>query len=182
MRKAMLRITAALSILFALLLVFQLCSPAGWLLSLLITCGTILYHFLMRLAAGYLIPSRFTGKEAWFQQKKWEPKLYEKLNVQAWKKHMPTFDPESFDLSRHSLNDVIITMCKSEAVHEVIIFFSFLPLLAAIPFGEFPVFLITSIFAALIDTLFVIMQRYNRPRLMQLQKRREARTRRKTEE
>ncbi|MBR6810660.1 MAG: hypothetical protein IKM64_10305 [Clostridia bacterium] len=183
MRKTMLRITGILCILFVLLLICQLYSPAGWLLSLLITCGTFLYHFLMRLAVGYLVPNRFTGRENWFRQKKWEPGLYERLNVQAWKKHMPTFDPESFDLSRNSLNDVIATMCKSEVVHEMIILFSFLPLFAAIPFGEFPVFLFTSLFAALIDTMFTIMQRYNRPRLTELRDRREARARRhKTEE
>ncbi|MBR6753536.1 MAG: hypothetical protein IKM05_05855 [Clostridia bacterium] len=178
MRKAMLRITGILGALFIGLLIFHLLAPAGWLFSLLITCGTFLYHFLMRLAVGYLIPNRFTGRENWFRQKRWEPKLYEKLNVQAWKRHMPTFDPESFDLSRHSLNDVIGTMCKSEVVHEVIILFSFLPLFAAILFGEFLVFLITSLFAALIDTLFVILQRYNRPRLMELRDRREARAKR----
>ena len=178
MRKAMLRITGILGALFISLLVFHQLAPAGWLLSLLITCGTFLYHFLMRLAVGYLMPNRFTGRENWFRQKQWEPKLYEKLNVQSWKKHMPTFDPESFDLSRHSLNDVIGTMCKSEVVHEVIILFSFLPLFAAILFGEFLVFLITSLLAAAFDTLFVILQRYNRPRLMELRDRREARAKR----
>ncbi len=183
MRKAILRITGVLGILFALLLIFHLLAPAGWLLSLLITCGTFLYHFLMRLAVGYLMPSWFTGREKWFQQRKWEPGLYEKLNVQAWKRHMPAFDPNSFDLSKHSLNDVIATMCKSEAVHEVIILFSFLPLLAAVPFGAFPVFLLTSLLAAWVDTMFVILQRYNRPRLMELRSRREARAKRhQTEE
>lgn len=183
MRKAMLRITGVLGILFLLLLACQFCFPAGWLFSLLITCGTFLYHFLMRLAVGHLIPSRFTGSERWFQQKKWEPKLYEKLNVQAWKMHMPTFDPDSFDIAKHGLNEVIGAMCKSEVVHEVIILFSFLPMLAAFPFGAFPVFLLTSLFAAFIDTAFVILQRYNRPRLMELRDRREARQKRhQTEE
>lgn len=182
MRKTMLRITGILGALFIGLLIFYLLAPAGWLLSLLITCGTFLYHFLMRLGVGYLIPNRFTGRENWFRPKNWEPRLYEKLNIQAWKRHMPTYDPESFDLSRHSLNEVIGTMCKSEVVHEVIIPFSFLPLFAALPFGEFPVFLLTSLFAAFIDALFVILQRYNRPRLMELRDRREARARRKMEE
>lgn len=182
MRKAMLLTTVLLGILFLFLLFFQLYTPASWLLSLLITCGTVLYHFAMRLAVGSLLPQRFSGKEKWFRPKTWEPKLYEKLNVQAWKKHMPTYAPDTFDLTGHSLKEIIASMCHAEAVHEVIILFSFLPLLAAIPFGEFPVFLITSVFAALTDTLFVIMQRYNRPRLMQLQQRREARAKRKTEE
>lgn len=179
----MLQITGIFSVLFVLLAIGHRFFPAGWLLSLLITCGTFLYHFLMRLAVGFLMPDRFTGRENWFRQRQWEPKLYEKMNVQTWKKHMPTFDPDSFDLSKHSLNDVIAAMCKSEAVHEVIILFSFLPLWAALLFGAFPVFLLTSLFAASFDALFVIMQRYNRPRLMELRDRREARTKRhQTEE
>ena len=57
-------------------------------------------------------------------------------------------------------------MCQAEIVHEVIVVLSFLPLLAAIPFGAFPVFLITSLLAAMYDLTFVIMQRYNRPRIL----------------
>ena len=41
-------------------------------------------------------------------------------------------------------------------------------LLFAIPFGAFPVFLLTSLGAALTDAVFVIVQRYNRPRVIRL--------------
>ena len=57
-------------------------------------------------------------------------------------------------------------MCGAEVVHEVILVLSFLPLLAAFPFGSFGVFLITSLLAALYDLSFVIMQRFNRPRIL----------------
>lgn len=57
--------------------------------------------------------------------------------------------------------------CQSETVHEVNMLLSFVPLLFSIWFGSLDVFLITSCGAA----LFVIMQRYNRPRLMRLMRR-----------
>ncbi len=59
-------------------------------------------------------------------------------------------------------------MCQSEIVHAVIILLSFVPLPGTIPFGAFPVFLLTSLAAALTDTVFVIVQRYNRPRVIRL--------------
>ena len=41
-------------------------------------------------------------------------------------------------------------------------------LITAIPFGALPVFVITSTLAACFDAMFVLMQRYNRPRIMKL--------------
>jgi len=45
---------------------------------------------------------------------------------------------------------------------------SFIPLLFSIWFGSAGVFLITSCLAALLDAAFVMVQRYNRPRLLRL--------------
>ena len=50
----------------------------------------------------------------------------------------------------------------------MIVILSFLPLFAAIPFGAFPVFLLTSLLSAMYDLSFVIMQRFNRPRIIRL--------------
>ena len=47
----------------------------------------------------------------------------------------------------------------------------FSPLLAAIPFGDFPVFFFTSLGGALFDSFFVIMQRFNRPRVVKMAQR-----------
>ena len=79
---------------------------------------------------------------------------------------MPTYDPSCFDPKIHTWAEIAQAMCQAEIVHEVIVVLSFLPLLAAIPFGAFPVFLITSLLAAVYDLTFVIMQRYNRPRII----------------
>ena len=62
----------------------------------------------------------------------------------------------------------------ADTVHEIIVVLSFLPLTAAIFFGEFGVFLITSTLAALYDLSFVVMQRFNRPRLVRIFEKQEA--------
>ena len=59
-------------------------------------------------------------------------------------------------------------MCQSELVHETNIVLSFVPLAASVRFDAFPVFLITSICSAAFDLLFVIMQRYNRFRILKM--------------
>ena len=57
-------------------------------------------------------------------------------------------------------------MCQAELVHETITVLSFVPVLFAIWFGQLPVFLITSLLAAAFDMQFVILQRFNRPRVI----------------
>ena len=145
--------------------------PSGILKSLAITFGTVFYHFAMRLLAGAVVPALVReGAEngKWFRQKQFEPALYRFLRVKQWKKYLPTYSPESFDLKKHSLEAVIHTCCCSEAVHEWIILLSFLPVLTIPAFGAPWVFWITSLLAALLDGSFVILQRYNRPRLIRI--------------
>ena len=48
---------------------------------------------------------------------------------------------------------------------------SFLPLLASVPFGAFWVFFLTSLGGAVFDLSLVILQRYNRPRVVRLARR-----------
>lgn len=151
--------------------------PMDWLLTTAISFGTTFYHIAMRLLVGAIVPL-FTKNVRpdlrWFRQREWEPGLYKTLGVKNWKGRIPTYDPSQFDLEKNSLEQVIRNMCGAELVHEVIILFSFVPLLFAIPFGTFPVFLITSILAAMYDSIFVIAQRYNRPRLVRILKKKEA--------
>ena len=140
----------------------------GWLLSTAVTFGTTFYHFAMRLAVGYLIPNRFDYHSKWFRCKRFEAPLYKVLRVKKWKDHMPTFDPQLFSISETPLENIVRNMCQAEVVHEVIILFSFVPLLFYLIWDSFFVFFITSVLAAAVDILFVIMQRYNRPRLVRL--------------
>lgn len=59
-------------------------------------------------------------------------------------------------------------MCQAELVHETIVVLSFLPIAGGIRFGAYPVFIITTVLAAGYDLLFVMMQRYNRQRVLML--------------
>lgn len=149
-----------------------------WLFPWAISFGTTAYHFVMRLAVGYIIPKLtnydFDYRRRWFQPRNWESAFYKKLKIKNWKGKLPTYAPEQFSRSEHSLHRIIQNMCGAEIVHEIIMVLSFLPLLTVPLFGAFPVFLITSILAALYDSIFVMAQRYNRPRLVRIHEKQEA--------
>ena len=150
--------------------------PCGWLLSAAITAGTTFYHFAMRLLVGAVVPRCLhqPSNHRWFLQRSFEPRLYATLRVKQWKDYMPTYDPASFSLRHNSLEQIVHNSCVSEAVHEVIILLSFIPIAFTFLWGALPVFLITSILSALFDGCFVVMQRYNRPRLLRILSKKEA--------
>ena len=142
------------------------------LFSIAITFGVTFYHFAMRLFVGYSVDRIFKNginyNSQWFSPKKFEPHLYKKLHVHKWKEKVPTFDPEQFDIEKHTFDEIISSMCVAEIVHEAIFILALLPVFLSIPFGEFWVFLITSVLSAAFDLIFVILQRYNRPRIIRL--------------
>ena len=154
----------------AILLYLQLRSNVFFALS--ITFGTIAYHFIMRLCVGYGIDSCFHNHmdhtRRWFQPLKFEEKLYTILKVKYWKKHLSTYAPSSFSISELSLSDILGAMCQAEIVHEIIIPLSFVPVFFIPLFGEPWVFILTSILSAVFDLSFVIIQRFNRPRVIRL--------------
>jgi hypothetical protein len=62
-------------------------------------------------------------------------------------------------------------------VHETIAVLSFLRLVATRWFGSFAVYLVTSVLTALLDLMFVAMQRYNRPLVVRLAERESGKSR-----
>lgn len=156
------------ALLTALLALLYHSFGGGWFLSAAITFGTVCYHFAMRLLVGSVVPNSFRYNSSWFQPHSWEAPLYKKLNVKAWKKHVPTYNPRLFSLEENTLEQIICNMCQAEVVHEVIVLCSFIPLLLTFAFGSFVVFLLTSVFSAALDLVFVCLQRYNRPRLVRI--------------
>lgn len=141
-------------------------------LSLAVTFGTISYHFCIRLLIGLLyqvfMQNHADYRRKWYRTKQWEQKLYRIMRVKSWKRKLPTYDAGRFDPSVRSWDEIAQAMCQSELVHETNVIFSFLPLMACIWFGAFPVFLITSILAACFDLIFVVIQRYNRTRILRM--------------
>lgn len=164
------KVTAVITFLLTILFAAVYFLGFHWAMSFAITFGTCFYHFAMRLLVGQIIHCKMQNKaayqKAWYQLRSFENKLYRILKVKQWKGKMPTYDPDVFDPRIHSWEEIAQAMCQAEIVHEVIAALSFLPLLAAIPFGAFSVFFITSLLAALYDLTFVIMQRFNRPRII----------------
>ena len=140
--------------------------------ALAITMGTTLYHFAMRLAVGFFYDRTMNNKADlsrwWYQPKGFEKRIYNWLNVKNWKGIMPSYEPELFDPHKHTWNEIAQAMCQAELVHETIILLSFVPILFTKIFGSLPVFLVTSFLSAAFDMIFVIMQRYNRPRVIRL--------------
>jgi hypothetical protein len=144
---------------------------SGFLLSFTITMGVFAYHFVMRLLVGLIIDKIFNNNisynKKWFKTCKFEEKVYSFLKVKKWKKHIPSYNPANFSLE-NTYSQIASATCQAELVHEIIIVFSFLPILLSIWFGTTAVFVITSVLAALIDLIFVILQRYNRPRILKI--------------
>ena len=147
-------------------------SNRGFFLTLAITFGTITYHFVMRLLIGWLVMIFMKNKadytKQWYQLHPWEKTLYKKIKIKKWKNKMPTYRPEDFSPKEHTWHEIAQTMCQSEVGHELIIGFSFLPIIASKWFGAFGLFVITSVISAGFDLIFVMMQRYNRDRIRRL--------------
>ena len=154
-------------------------TSSGILLPLAITSGSIAYHFVMRLMVGLAFHATMRNKadyrKRWYQVSKREMAVYEKLKVKKWKRRMPTYDPTLFDPRLHTWEEIVQAMCQAELVHETIAVLSFLPILAGIWFGEYSVFIVTSVLSAACDMVFVIMQRYNRQRVTKLLNRKSVR-------
>ena len=155
---------AVLAVATAVLTGIHLYIRNGVILAAAISCGTACYHFAMRLLVGHLVPP-VKGTSPWFRPHRWEAPLYRFLGVKSWKRRLPTYDPRQFSLKENTAQQVVRNMCGAEVVHEIIMLCSLLPLLTVPLFGEFWVFFITSVLAALFDSLFVMAQRYNRPKL-----------------
>ena len=128
----------------------------------------------MRLFVGgifnFALNNKVDYKKKWFKVGNLEQKLYGFLKVRNWKKFFPTYDPDAFDKKRHSWHEIAGAMCQSELVHETIVVLSFLPILFSLWFGAKSVFILTSCFSALFDLIFVMIQRYNRPRVLRMLK------------
>lgn len=167
------KIAAVLSCtLTAVFILLYNCLYDGAFLTLSITFATISYHFVMRLLVG-LCFNVFMGNKADYTKKRYtlmpfERRLYARLRVKEWKKLLPTYSPENFSLKNSSFEEIAMAMCQAEAVHETIVVLSFLPLAAYKQFGAFYVFLATSVLAAAFDMLFVVVQRFNRDRVVDI--------------
>lgn len=136
-----------------------------------ITAFTIMYHFWVRIIMGNvskLFKKHINHEQWWFKEKKFEKEFYELLHVKQWKDKALTYNPELFSLKEYSLEEIANTMLKSELDHWINEVISLSTLLFAIPWGQFWIFLITAIAAMIFDAQFIVIQRYNRPRIIKI--------------
>lgn len=132
---------------------------------------TIMYHFWVRIIMGNvskLFAKHINYNQWWFKERNFEKKLYKKLKVKEWKDKALTYNPETFSLKNHSLEEIANTMAKSEVDHWINELISLSTILFSIPWGAFWIFLSTAIFAMIFDSQFIIIQRFNRPRIVKL--------------
>lgn len=132
---------------------------------------TIMYHFWVRIIMGNvskLIKKYINYKQWWFKEKSFEKDLYKLLRVKEWKGKALTYNPETFSLKKHSLEEIANTMVKSEIDHWINEVISLSTLLFIIPWGRMWAFIISAIFAMIFDSQFIIIQRYNRPRIVKI--------------
>ena len=134
------------------------------------------YNFLVRTIIGQTVTfflrnkNHFYLESAWLRPKKFEKPLYRFLKVKKWKKHAVTAIPEQFDLENLPLETVVKNMIQAELVHLIIIFAVLIPILFARQ-TDFPcLVVIGSVFSAVWDMQYVILQRYNRPKIARLMK------------
>ena len=170
LKKKMILTTIFLLIGFAILLPLFIATGNDMIEIITITTGITLYHFSMRLAVGTIVNLMMKNKanhnNPWFREKNFEKRFYNLLHVRKWKKYIPTYNPDTFDTSKKTVKEIVGATCQAEIIHEIIMALSLLPI-ALIPFlGGAAAILITSFLSMLIDSVFVILQRYNRPKLV----------------
>ncbi|MBQ3826288.1 MAG: hypothetical protein II811_09165 [Spirochaetaceae bacterium] len=158
-------IVLSLTVIFSTLCLFGFTKVA---LPFAITFGTTAYHFIMRLVVGLCVCKQL---KLYCSQKRFrvsaaEQRLYKLIRVKQWKDKLPTYHPDNFDLSKRKPSDILSAGLYAETGHTIMAVLSFPPMLLAVPFGAIEVFALTSILGCILDLLFVIIQRYNRPRLL----------------
>lgn len=171
------KITVILGMLTLLFFLLDAYLPWGGWFSLFITAATTFYHFAVRLLVGVVtricLRKRILIENPWFTSHSWEKPFYETLGVKKWKNKMPTYIPMDFSLKAHTPTEVIQNMCIAEVGHEINVICSFLPLFYALfqprLRQDWIIFAVTGILALGAEVPFILMQRYNRPRMIALQ-------------
>ena len=129
-----------------------------------VTVFTILYHFWLRIIMGNVTKLfHIHYGQRWFRERPFEKKLYKLLRVRHWKEKVLTYDPDSYDVGKHTLEELACTMCKSEVDHWINEIISLSTILFGFLWGEWWIFTVTAVAAMLFDAQFIVVQRYNRP-------------------
>jgi len=134
-----------------------------------IVCFMILYHFGLRILMGEITKLwHISYKHLWFKPKSFEKKLYKFLRVREWRDKVLTFNPDEFLMAKRTLPQIADTMAKAETDHWINEIISVTAIFFCLIWGMFPIFLITSVAAMIFDAQFIVVQRFNRPKIVRL--------------
>ena len=129
----------------------------------------IVYHFWGRIIMGNVTKLFSINRNHWwFRERFFEEKLYRILRVKRWKGKALTYNPELFSLKSRSLDEIADSMTKAETDHWVNEVISLVSVLFSLLWGKFWLFLAVAVFAMIFDGQFIVIQRYNRPRLLRI--------------
>ncbi len=141
-----------------------------------ITAFTVMYHFWLRIIMGNVTKLfAIRHEHGWFKERRFEKTLYKWLHVRKWKEKVLTYDPQAFSTKHHSLEEIANTMSKAETDHWVNVLISLSTILFGVLWGQLWIFLVTAIVGVLFDAQFIVVQRYNRPIVLRVIKRKTAR-------
>lgn len=138
-----------------------------------VACELIIFHITPPFATLITFIVVNTNKKYydsfWFRLHVFEKKLYKKINVKKLKEKIVSYDDRLFS-AKNDLLIIVRNMTQSEIVHEMIFLTSFVPIFLK---GFFPHTVVVGIlcfFFAILHLPFIIVQRFNRPRVLKLMK------------
>lgn len=150
--------------------------PSGTVLWTGITAFTITYHFKMRLILGEITQRcHIRYDQRWFREHPFERRIYRLLQVKHWKDKALTYNPELFSVKDRTLEQIANAMAKAETDHWLNELVSLSTIFFALIWGEAWIFVLTAIIAMAFDAQFILIQRYNRPRVVKLLKKKQQR-------
>lgn len=154
-------------------------------ITLLLVLFWIIINVIVPWLVRFLVPKRFFNENVWlFRERETEIAFYRKIKVNKWKGKLPDaeklihFQRSSLpcNMDEAYINRFITECCIAELGHLTvgIVGFSSLFLSLLLPYElqikAFIVFFILSVIDLFVQILFIIIQRYNRPRLIKLKK------------
>ena len=133
----------------------------------------------------FLVPKRLFDENIWlFKERSFESSFYRKIKVNKWKGKLPdaerlirfqrSYLPQNIDKSY--INRFITECCIAELGHLAVGISGFFSLLFPVFFPQNLqlrvgiIFFVMSVIDLFAQSLFIIIQRYNRPRLIRLKK------------
>lgn len=125
------------------------------------------------------VPKEFYNpNNSFFRERLYEQRLYRKIRISRWKDRLPQYNvnfnkkylPEK--LTSDFIEQFIMETCRAELVHIAICIFSFSSIiLVYLQIEPLYVFVIVEIIIFVAQIPFILIQRYNRPRLIKYLKR-----------